>query len=1487
MAQLEGNSGKNDVSASGSKEPVTDGSSTFAANEVKATPSISDTSLFETTLLQEETAAASKFAESVWKPVKPIEKDKDKDEAPSQQSIGAAPAIETARSFAKNQVEVIKSTGALFRSARGAEEQFVEHKLIATNNGDKRVDAVVGKIPIDGGKKDLGPVTTLGAVADSITKDATAGSSVSFKPNTNELKPNSVGAAQSSESSQTQRNEVTSLIKTDSFTNPALNQKIEAGAVKEAKRSYSLDAAPPVRIDASPVIKTMQAFQPADKIVTAGGGVFEVHDGQGKPAVEVRKPNIIEDNARVFTTEQNDIKIKTQAAISGDVTISGQKSFVPNSYDMPPRLQIDKPAIVQTITSKQDHGAAREAINSSGYAPSVSVGKISEIATSKGDNLINRVEPIFTRRGSEAIAPAIVNSDNSVKGPVNELKSSGFGSIAQTGTDAFAKRAEPIIVKSGVSEPSALKDYLKGGAAQVGSINSIKVQGFEAGKPYNPHQGEITKIYDGSKVAAALGVGQKNGIEADFARKFINESSMPTTKSLANSLQEPPRGFIDSGSGKPAIIYPKPIDGGAVNFKDPQVGFKPESIKPFTTAKIVDGSQLVPAGPGKFDKVIAGNEFKQPADGINGIIGKPSSPIGQIDAGSLKPLPNLELGKNPGGQQGNLLAELGDKVRPNQPGTSGGELSAKPPFSDALGKTPPSSVQAESVSRQQPGITDIAAKPAMPADGAFSKPSSPADSSKPGVVVSPIDGSIKPVNPVNPVNPANPATGPEIMKPGAGAQTTPRPATELPRTTTPPAEVKPSPVAPKLEAPALRSPVTAGDTTKGPAARADSTAVPSTASDMVRTPVLPKDGAKLQFTPADTGSPRPALKSVDAALVSDAGVKPSGRIVSATDPVTAFEQSTQRVRQLTDGRFDAGMRNGPLESVLNGRVTQIRDLGADSAGRLDGGRNVQSARLDFDVRAEVARNLGTNRSIVSDGGPGRRGGETALTVREQQLTSFEPQAKNVSAAKFETVGNRVSDIREPQGRIEIANPAAGIGRIPLSGSVKVADFQPGTIGQVDGRVVGDVGKLPGVRGFGQIGDARSFVSHGEIRAPRGESHRYITGLELALILSIAGIAKIRHDARSGAARMDGRTWSITRQNGRPLIYIDGRQNPFQPQRAFGKGDGSFRIMVAASGEQAAKLSTRSMRTTDIVQTKTTDAASQNTLNLGLLGKYHYLNYFGKNMPSMNYYGQFRSSSYTGSMGLAFVMAATGMTRPGAETVQGMEKLNPIAMGPADRIRMQNQSLLTPFGKFNLDAVLASSANGRDIREKEDRDEKRQDNSLSVLDDYQNFLSRLDGFSKKKEETEDEAVVINRRLSFGVEDLYDESSEEEKIENLIEEDDTTGNALSKVLRRPKWVIQQGETLDGLAERFFANADLGWLIADLNRALVRETYIDNKRIIELQSRLEIELPVWQDIQKFNQNRKKNWTAENLVTIIVERQIDREVLESTLARVVGAEA
>ncbi len=795
-----------------------------------------------------------------------------------------------------------------------------------------------------------------------------------------------------------------------------------------------------------------------------------------------------------------------------------------------------------------------------------------------------------------------------------------------------------------------------------------------------------------------------------------------------------------------------------------------------------------------------------------------------------------------------------------QPAPSDGVNRASTPGTDGV---------ARPADRATPALVDNPVK--TPATSSDIRPpaadglrsTAPADVSKPGSTetVKPGPADVKPGSPsVGDVKPAATVAKPETVAPGAMA-----PGAK-------PAEVQRGPV----------PNATTGDAvgkTRGTEVGGELTTKPSAPG---------KDGT-LGRTVQDAGN-----RISDAAAGKIPTTTTPIKLASALDPVSAFEQSSQRIRQLAENRAgDSAGKNpfesrNPFETKLSGLIS--RDFGNESGAKILDGGKTSTVRADIGDTRHVAADglLGTVRNTgLGNIEAGRRivaDGPTILSGKEQPLTSFEPQGKNTNV-RVDQSG------KELTGKVDVttSGAAAGVGRIPLSGSVRVADFQPGgrevgqsPMGTGDVRTVGDIARIPGMRGFGQVGDGRAAAVQGDIRAPRGETNRYITGLELALILSIAGIAKLRGDARSSGARLEGRTWSITRQEGKALIYVDGRQNPFQVQRSFGKGDGSFRIMVSAKGDAAAKLSTRTMRSAEI-SSKSQPTDTARGLNLGLLGRLTYLNSLGKTGP-MNYYGQFKSTSYTGGMGLAFVMAASGMTRGSMmpTDIQAGDKLGSNMSGPADRIKpMQANSLITQFGRFNLDAAAGNSSG--DTRKDDDAD----DVSKAALDDYQDFLARLDGF-KREEDEDDESVIVNRAIRFGTEALFEEASaEDEEVVGEVDEDDTKNGALSQVLRRPKWVIEAGQTLDGIAEKLFGSADVGWLIADLNRNLLRETYIDNKRIVELHSRQEIELPVYQDIQKFNQARKKTWNAENLITIVVERQIDREAVDNVLRRVVGAEA
>lgn len=118
------------------------------------------------------------------------------------------------------------------------------------------------------------------------------------------------------------------------------------------------------------------------------------------------------------------------------------------------------------------------------------------------------------------------------------------------------------------------------------------------------------------------------------------------------------------------------------------------------------------------------------------------------------------------------------------------------------------------------------------------------------------------------------------------------------------------------------------------------------------------------------------------------------------------------------------------------------------------------------------------------------------------------------------------------------------------------------------------------------------------------------------------------------------------------------------------------------------------------------------------------------------------------------------------------------------------------------------------------------------------------------------------------------------------DDDANNriALPAVLTRPTWLIAPGETLVSIAENQYNDPNIAWLIADLNRAQSDEHWIDGKCIIEFNSRQQLTLPVWQDVEEFYASNKAPEDPDRLITIVKTTKLDRDVVENALSKIMG---
>jgi len=120
-------------------------------------------------------------------------------------------------------------------------------------------------------------------------------------------------------------------------------------------------------------------------------------------------------------------------------------------------------------------------------------------------------------------------------------------------------------------------------------------------------------------------------------------------------------------------------------------------------------------------------------------------------------------------------------------------------------------------------------------------------------------------------------------------------------------------------------------------------------------------------------------------------------------------------------------------------------------------------------------------------------------------------------------------------------------------------------------------------------------------------------------------------------------------------------------------------------------------------------------------------------------------------------------------------------------------------------------------------------------------------------------------------------------SLAEKFKATKNAIgqpqSLTNYRPLWLVCENDTLANLAEQIYQDSDVAWLIADMNITRVRETWLNNKRVIQMQSRQQIELPIQEDIDLFKQNKSQEQCSENLITVVIQNQLDKDHMNSQL--------
>jgi hypothetical protein len=111
----------------------------------------------------------------------------------------------------------------------------------------------------------------------------------------------------------------------------------------------------------------------------------------------------------------------------------------------------------------------------------------------------------------------------------------------------------------------------------------------------------------------------------------------------------------------------------------------------------------------------------------------------------------------------------------------------------------------------------------------------------------------------------------------------------------------------------------------------------------------------------------------------------------------------------------------------------------------------------------------------------------------------------------------------------------------------------------------------------------------------------------------------------------------------------------------------------------------------------------------------------------------------------------------------------------------------------------------------------------------------------------------------------------------------GYLFNSVLKRPTVLMTLSDTFVSLGEQHFFDGLLSWLIVDLNKNRVTEFWKGATKVVAIANGELVELPVWEDIVEFYQNKPKQAKPDNLLTVVLKRNLDRELIEAALADVV----
>lgn len=521
-----------------------------------------------------------------------------------------------------------------------------------------------------------------------------------------------------------------------------------------------------------------------------------------------------------------------------------------------------------------------------------------------------------------------------------------------------------------------------------------------------------------------------------------------------------------------------------------------------------------------------------------------------------------------------------------------------------------------------------------------------------------------------------------------------------------------------------------------------------------------------------------SVKGDPSAIKLDATAASKAAMANGSELHSAVQNSISKL----DGKPLPGTVNETAKVALQGKVESQVSTTTGAREQAAGSKEIASGLKDNSVGAKdiaagknIATEIGTTRSTIQNTLTGKV--DEHVAAGKNQITQLD--GKNI--ANLSGIRNAADSI-VAGGRTQ-ANIMNGAGK--ELGATNRADInnrndasaaqKGGIIGNaaiIGGRAIGNVNGAAGDSALGAKGAARAI---------RSEGGRYLTGVEIGLLIAAVGIAKARNDARAT-----------------------------KPGEAGAKEFNTHKGFLTEKGSRITELTANVRR------------------------------FPGKEIT------------------LSAMLAITGAAGKQNDQTQGI-----IGRSLDFNVRIE-RSIGTQPGKTSKEDLIAAA-----LFQQKESDPPAEVTDKKKQEEDDNLDTQLLGLLPSP------ALLRGRRK---------ETEQKEEKEDIVNTDDSLdlGNTASAYRRIVK--IKSEDSLVSIAERELDDASLAWLIADINFEQTTQHELEGKRVVEVVKGQDIHLPLESEIAEFYNRRDGHVDPDNLVTIVVENEINRDKLDNDLKDILG---